>query len=137
MMEKAGIFISMLLLASCAAESMQGHQEPPAVLAGMVLDINDKPIEHIKISLNQETGDPVESFTSSEGKFRHEIAMPKDEDAMTVIITLEDIDGEENGGLFDSHTESVLFERYDDKPTEMNLVFRLNHATASESSPQS
>lgn len=137
MMKKTCIFISLLLLTSCAAEYSHNHPDAPAVIAGMVLDINDNPIEHIKISLKQETEDPVETFTSSEGKFRHEITMPKDEDAMTIIIIMEDIDGEDNGGFFESHTESVLFNRYDDDSTEMTLVFRLNHATASESSPQS
>lgn len=137
MIKKTCIFLSMLLLASCAAEHPHGPQDAPAVITGMVLDMNDNPIEHIKISLKHETDTPVETFTSSEGKFRHEVEMPEDMDAMTVILTLEDIDGEENGGTFESHTESVLFERQGDKPTEMNLVFRLNHATASESSPQS
>lgn len=138
MMKKICIFISMLLLTSCAAEYSHNHPDaPPAVIAGVVLDINDSPIEHIKISVKHEEEDPVETFTSSEGKFRHEIAMPKDEAAMTIIITMDDIDGEENGGFFESHTESVLFNRSDDDLTEMNLVFRLNHATASESSPQS
>ena len=56
---------------------------------------------------------------------------------MTLILTLEDIDGEENGGLFEGHSESILFEKQNDQPTELNLVFHLNHATASENSPQS
>ncbi len=134
-MKRICILTALTLLASCSAEPSDKAQDVPDVIAGVVLDMDENPIEHIRISIKG--NDTVETFTSSEGRFRHEIRMPHPEETMTLILTLEDIDGEENGGLFEGHSESILFEKQNDQPTELNLVFHLNHATASENSPQS
>ena len=57
---------------------------------------------------------------------------------MTVAVTLEDIDGEENGGLFESKSDKLILYREDfsEEPVRIELDYRLSPATASENSPQ-
>ena len=57
---------------------------------------------------------------------------------MTVTVTIEDIDGEENGGLFERRSDKLMIYREDfsEEPVRIELDYRLTPATASESSPQ-
>lgn len=140
---KAIIISAVTMLASCATEPASDHSNPLPAVTGIVTDRSNNPIEHIKVTLAWENSRlPIETFTSSEGKFRSEIIIDEtDGSPATINITLEDIDGEENGGLFETHAESFLIETENSAESEtphvIDLVFRLNPATGEESSPQS
>ncbi len=110
------------------------------VITGKVMYIPDNsimplPIEHIKVTF--EWGDNIPDdikYTSGDGIFAVEIPASIHAREFPVSITLEDIDGEENGGLFESFTDNIIYS-YPDSSSEP-LVYRLNHATVSGSSPQ-
>ena len=132
-----------MTLVSCATEPASDHPNPLPTVTGIVTDQNNNPIEHIKVTLAwEDSRSPIETFTSSEGKFRSTIIInDTDGSPVTINLTLEDIDGEENGGLFETHTESFLIETENNAESEapqvIDLVFRLNPATGEESTPQS
>lgn len=144
-MRRYGIYtvLAAILMTSCSKEDIAQKDFPDgevlAVITGTVTDMDSTPIEHIKVTIQwgQETK-AQEVYTSSEGRFRSERIIKEGSGTNTLTIILEDIDGEENGGLFESHTESMLLEQDDaEEPASLELDFRLNHATASENSPQS
>lgn len=136
-------FIAVMSMASCAKGPSTDFPKHLPALTGTVTDHDSNPIEHIKVTL--ESGKwPVthETYTSSEGKFRSDIHIEVTDGApVTINITLEDIDGDDNGGLFQPHTESVLIETKktaeDKSPSAIEMVFRLSRATDEENSPQS
>lgn len=140
---KTIILTAVMTLASCATEPVSEVPSAFPALTGVVTDQNRNPIEHIKVTLEwSDNTDQIETYTSSEGKFRSEIIITNtDGSPVTINLTLEDIDGEDNGGLFETHTESFLLETENNSEAEtphvIDLVFRLNRATDAESSPQS
>ncbi len=107
-------------------------------IVGKVTNKTDyQPVEHIKVTLDWNIDIPKDvKYTSSDGNFTAEIPKEVKGRSTTVTITLEDIDGEKNGGLFEGLTDTInLFG--DDGTVTGVLDYRLNPATASESSPQS
>ena len=111
------------------------------VIQGHVTDQAGSPLEKIRIRVKHRKDDKVATtyYTSSNGSFHCEIAIPDDNSQMALEIVIDDIDGEENGGLFESKTDMItIFEEdYQKRPVIIDLpTYRLNHATASESSPQ-
>lgn len=131
-----------LILTSCAAEMATDLKDGMMpMVGGRVTDMEGNPIEHIQVTLNWGSH-AKESvvFTSSEGIFKSE-AILAEEGQTSLRITLEDIDGTDNGGQFETLTETVTL--YEDEaedsegPVRFDLDFRLNHATVSENSPQS
>jgi hypothetical protein len=93
-----------------------------------VTDEDGSPINHIKVTITQSSL-PLIVYTSSRGEFIADMALTEG----PLEITLEDIDGEENGGAFAplSDTITVL------KDQEMiTLEYCLTFATASENTPQ-
>ena len=134
-------FIMLMTVAAYAVSCMDmahedmatGHYEN--VIIGNVTDTAGVAIEHIKATLKWNDGAFVETqYTNSDGYFIAEIWQTKEGVVKSLSITLEDIDGEDNGGLFESMTETLTV--FEDNAI-ITLDFRLNHATASESSPQS
>ncbi len=105
-------------------------------IQGTVTDIEGNPINHIKITFGYGEGkELITVYTSLKGEFIADI-----EPAASVItVKLEDIDGEDNGGLFESISDQVtlLEDSMLDSTDIINLEYRLSRATASESSPQS
>jgi hypothetical protein len=78
-------------------------------------------------------------YTSSEGKFSipiHEDFIGKES---TITLTLEDIDGIENGGEFDKISDQILLfpEGEDYTSDSISLDYRMTRATREENSPQS
>lgn len=109
-------------------------------IEGTVSDSNSNPIEYIMVTLDWGTGlEPDVLYTSSEGKFKTNIPEPFIGVESSVTLTLTDIDGEKNGGEFETLTDKVmLFQEADSNDsTSVVLNYRLNHATPSESIPQS
>lgn len=135
------LMLSSVILASCmAAEPETNHDNMIPVVVGKVTDENGTAIEHIKVTLRWNVHpSPTEAYTSSEGIFRSE-AYINPEGSTTLEVTLEDIDGEENGGMFEPLEDTVTLFPEDTDPEEgirFDLAYRLNRATPSESTPQS
>ena len=132
----------MLTAAVLAASCMEMQHEPAMdnvalkpVIAGNVTDTSGVAIEHIKVTLNWNDGAFSETqYTNSDGVFTAEIWENVEKAVRSLTVTLEDIDGEENGGTFETLSET--FTVFEDNSATV-LDFRLNRATASESSPQS
>ena len=132
-----------MLMTSCMAGSPFDQDADGSHVVGKVVDTSDNPIEHIKVTLKWGgNSEKIELYTSSEGVF-HSEALIETDGPTTLEIKLEDIDGEENGGLFETMEDSVMLypeetgEGGTDESIRFDLVYRLNRATASESNPQS
>lgn len=142
-MRKTGIAFILslagLICSSCAMESDMGIENIPHV-NGRVTDLEDNPLEHIKVTFDWGAGtEQSVVYTSSEGMFNTPFIECWDTGGgMTVTVTLEDIDGEENGGLFESKSDKLILYREDfsEEPVRIELDYRLSPATASENSPQ-
>lgn len=142
-MRKTGIAFILslagLICSSCAMESDMGIENIPHV-NGRVTDLDGNPLEHIKVKFEWKAdADSSIVYTSSEGMFNTPFIECWDtRGSMTVAVTLEDIDGEENGGLFESKSDTLIFYREDfsEEPVRIELDYRLSPATASENSPQ-
>jgi hypothetical protein len=106
-------------------------------LVGYVTDTDDNSIEHIKVTLDWNNGTYQEiKYTDSYGQFQTDCWQPAAREAVTLAITIEDVDGEENGGLFEPVSETIILFENGVQDIVDPMVFRLNRATASESSPQ-
>ena len=128
-------------LASCMAMDMEGVPDmsdmPELTYPGSVMDTEGTPIEHIKVTIEWQGAFPVKDikYTDSNGMFYLDIINPPE--SYNVTLTLEDIDGEENGGLFETLTDTIILFGDPESNSTVKLDYRLNRATASESSPQS
>ena len=135
-------FISILTAAVLTASCMAMQYEPPMdnvapqpAIVGNVTDTSGVAIEHIKVTLDWNDGAFSETqYTNSDGVFTAEIWENVEKAVRSLTVTLEDIDGEENGGTFETLSET--FTVFEDNSATV-LDFRLNRATALESSPQS
>ena len=122
------IILSAMAACSKAEPSMSDPSMLPGNIHGFVTDEDGSPINHIKVTIAQSSL-PLIVYTSSRGEFIADMALTEG----PLGITLEDIDGEENGGTFAplSDTITVL------KDQEMiTLEYCLTFATASENTPQ-
>ena len=122
------ILLSAIAACSKAEPSMSDPSMLPGNIHGFVTDEDGSPINHIKVTIAQSSL-PLIVYTSSRGEFIADMALTEG----PLGITLEDIDGEENGGTFAplSDTITVL------KDQEMiTLEYCLTLATASENTPQ-
>lgn len=135
-------YISILTAAVLTASCMAMQYEPtmdnvasnPAIV-GNVTDTSGVAIEHIKVTLDWNDGAFSETqYTNSDGVFTAEIWENVEKAVRSLTVTLEDIDGEENGGTFETLSET--FTVFEENSVTI-LDFRLNRATASENSPQS
>ena len=125
------------LAASCMSmegvPNMSDHVEHRHIIVGHVSDTSGTAIEHIRVTLND--GEYTETqYSNSDGDFTAAIWKAEEDIVKSLTITLEDIDEEENGGWFESLSET--FTVFEDNSVT-TLDFRLNHATASENIPQS
>ena len=146
---KKGKFIyvsaAALMLSSCMA--MDSFITPDAdnqmsrpSISGTVCSDDELPIEHIMVtaSWGSDLHDDV-VYTSSEGKFNipiHEEIIGKES---TITLTLEDIDGIENGGAFEKITDQIMLFSEDENYTSdsISLDYQLTRATREENSQQS
>ena len=127
--------LSLLAVAGCSnmSHEMMGSG---ATLTGSVTDTEGNPIEHIQVTLEwSEIGIKNIAYSSSESIFKSQAYLPTKGET-TVRITLEDIDEEETGGVFETLTETVTILKKDteDSITEdgeinLQMAFHLFHAT--------
>ena len=131
------IFMSLSLLAVAGCSNMSHEMMGSgATLTGSVTDTEGNPIEHIQVTLEwSEIGIKNIAYTSSEGIFKSQAYLPTKGDT-SVKITLEDIDEEENGGVFEVLTETVTILEKDtensiteDGEINLQMAFYLSHAT--------
>ena len=145
-MKVSRITITLAALAFAAVSCMQADPFPGVdssdtgdsdKLVGYVTDTDDNSIEHIKVTLDWNNGTYQEiKYTGSYGQFQTDCWQPATREAVTLAIAIEDVDGEENGGLFESVSETIILFENGAQDKVDPMVFRLNRATASESSPQ-
>lgn len=132
----------VLSVSSCMMEEASSDIRIPEAgdsdkLVGYVTDTDDNSIEHIKVTLDWNNGTYQEiKYTDSYGQFQTDCWQPATREAVTLAITIEDVDGEENGGLFEPVSETIILFENGVQDIVDPMVFRLNRATASESSPQ-
>lgn len=136
--------ICLIIMHSCSDidSPYQSTDMDYCLIQGHVADQNGVPLEKIRIRIKSRNDDKLVStnYTSSNGSFHCELAIPEDNSQMAIEIIIEDIDGEENGGLFESKTDTITIyeEDYRRRPVIIDLPsYRLNHATASVSSQRS
>ena len=136
------LLVCTMIISSCAAMDMgpsQSMNDPGfRILEGKISDQDGNPIEHIKVTADLGTHMSVQEvkYTDSDGSFM--IGINADSSVpVTVTLTIEDIDGEENGGLFETMIDTITLFEDSDSSSIARLDYRLNHATASESTPQS
>ncbi len=117
--------------------SIEDDSMPLHFVAGRVMDAEDNEIEHIKVTIDWGgVYEPSINYTASDGSFSALIPVEGGVDVIEFKITLEDIDGEENGGLFKTVTDKVIYSIDSESPSGF-MIYRLNRAIASENSPQS
>ena len=132
----------VLSVSSCMMEEASSDIRIPEAgdsdkLVGYVTDTDDNSIEHIKVTLDWNNGTYQEiKYTDSYGQFQTDCWQPATREAVTLAITIEDVDGEENGGLFEPVSETIILFENGVQDIVDPMVFRLNRATASENSPQ-
>ena len=128
-----------LLFWSCSAEIPgPGFGNENVKVSGTVCDDSGAPIEHIKVTLDWNSGKQQDvKYTSSVGKFESYIQDDPQSDVIILVISLEDIDGEGYGGKFESYSETITLVKEDITEPVLRFDYRLNRATASESNPLS
>ena len=140
---KARTFILMgilsLMLASCSKEAAyDGSYHDEIRLEGLVIDAeSEAPVNHMEILIEWESVEsPVVVYTSDKGRFSTMLAAPDSYPAV-ISLTITDIDGEENGGLFEDFNDTITIHGEGHYREPSIPTYRLSRATASESSPQS
>ena len=132
--------LTLGILSSCMATISDHMPDTESIrVDGLVVDETDKPINHIKVTMEWDSPySPMAVYSSPKGTFTADLEFYRPTYPITVSVTISDIDGEENGGLFQTRNDefTILEEGYSGN-SAAPIVYRLTRATASESSPQS
>ena len=122
--------IAVLGLGSCTTDKFDINDVTPdnfTGIAGKISDGEDNPIEHIKVTISIDGYEPISAYTSSEGIFT--ISLEENMSGISQVnITIEDIDGDENGGHFASKTDTLQIDETTDR-LRLSLDYRLTPAT--------
>ena len=129
----------VLMIWSCSMEIPgSGLGKENIKVSGTICDDSGVPIEHIKVTLDWNSGQQQDvKYTSSVGKFESFLQDNPQSDVIILIISLEDIDGEGYGGKFEPYSETITLVKEDITEPVLKFDYRLNRATASESNPRS
>jgi putative lipoprotein (rSAM/lipoprotein system) len=126
----------MVILSGCSAVFDFIAGDYNGNIQGIVTDTDGNPINHIKVTLSTEdAGSQISVYTSSKGEFVADMEWTTEEGSNTLNVILEDIDDEENGGLFDTLTDQVIV--LDEKSKVITLTYQMTLATSSASIRQS
>lgn len=107
-------------------------------IEGSVTDEDSNPISHLKVTITYEgLNEPNTVYTSSKGLFHSFIDTQVCSFPLTIEITIEDIDGGDNGGMFETLTDRITILEESDLETTVSPTYRLTRATPSENIPQS
>lgn len=129
-------FIALTAVSACSAAVNQDLTSTIGNIHGIVTDTDGNPLNHIKVILDYGAGhETMTVYTSMKGEFFADM----DSSTSTIKITLEDIDGEDNGGLFEPMTDQIMImDEYLQNGQEIiNLEYRLTLSTVSANSPLS
>ena len=113
----------LFALASCSSYEYEGS-DIYAILKGKVTDEAGAPVEHLEVSIELSRRDVKTYYTSSDGTFICDITYREARNLKKIALTLTDIDGEENGGLFATHSEDIHL--YDELGTEVPMILNLD-----------
>lgn len=131
--------LALGLLSSCMAADHETVPYESILVEGLVIDEDEAPIDHIKITMNWDSPfSPMVVYSSPKGIFRSELMFYNLTYPLTVSVEISDIDGEENGGLFQTREDEIIIleENYSGiEPSPITYV--LTRATASENNRQS
>ena len=137
------LIISSLMTTSCMA-SLDNNEdidtEAYAIIQGKITDMDGNPIEKIKISIRiNEEEDAGTCYSSSNGTYRKTLFKTNTTDRLIIELLIEDIDGDEHGGFFESQklSASIIEDEITQWPVIIDLPCRLNLSTPSENIPQS
>lgn len=135
----ASVFLTASCMVSMEMGGMEDNMSVSPELIGNICDEDGNPIEHIKVTLIWNYGEYQDiKYTSNEGKFYSMIRINDRDEATTLTVILEDIDKEENGGIFEPLTDTMtLFDEQESEDKIIVLDYRLSRATASESNRRS
>lgn len=131
--------LTALAICSCSLGNFDIDDVTPADftgIAGKITDNKGNPIEHIKVTIEIEGMQTVSAYTSSEGIF----IVSLDDNRLQINqigVLIEDIDGEDFGGHFETIKDTVQIDGYLEDGLRLSLDYRLNLSTASEYNPQS
>ena len=122
--------IVLSALTACAKEdaTMPDQIMSPGNIHGTITDEEGNPINHIKVTITQNER-PVVVYTSRRGEFIADMAIAEGK----LDISLEDIDGEDNGGSFAPLSDMITVLENQEMIT---LKYQMIRATASENSQQ-
>lgn len=129
------IFLPVLILSSCTDYADHDESDQSVVIRGIVTDMEGKAIEHIKVTATSDLAGKITCYSSSDGKFQCSLPAESRKGNMTINILIEDIDNNENGGLFESSSDTItIFEKeFSSFPVMIDLnTYRLNLSTVSE-----
>lgn len=129
--------LALICLSSCSSAFDLFDPSEAGNIQGTVTDAEGNPINHIKVTLNWEGSDEQLSvYTSSKGEFIADLKWEGKDTPQALDILLEDIDGEENGGLFTSLQDRITMLE-DEKSDVITLSYRMTLSIVSENTPQS
>lgn len=121
------IFTALSLLLISCAKADQENADIFSVIKGRVTDADENPIEHMEVTIEISKRTAQKTvYTSSDGTFMIDITNREARHMESLTITLKDIDGEENGGLFETKTEEIFLYEEDlaELPVILDLDFR-------------
>lgn len=104
------ICILTLLSVGCTKEdaSTAGGKGKP-IITGHITDVNGTPLEHIKVTLDIQGSYNDAVYSSSEGIYIAFFMPEWDKNGKCEIkVSIEDIDGKQNGGEFASIHDTIL-----------------------------
>ncbi|MBE6239957.1 MAG: hypothetical protein E7115_00435 [Bacteroidales bacterium] len=128
------------VITSCASMFDAFQPAEAGNIQGVVTDTEGNPINHIKITLQWEGDDnQLSVYSSSKGEFIADLEWDGKGQPKSLNVTLEDIDGEDNGGFFESLRDKVMLleENGQEWSEVITLDYRMTLATALESNRQS
>ena len=132
--------LALGIIGSCMAPIHSDMYDTERInVNGLVVDENEKPINHIKVTMEWDSPySPMVVYSSPKGDFSAALEFYRQTYPVTVSVTISYIDGEENGGLFQTRNDefTILEEGYS-SDSNAPIVYQLTRATASESSQQS
>lgn len=130
--------LTALALCSCSLGNFDIDKVTPpnfTGIAGKITDDVGNPVEHIKVTIGIEGMQPVSAYTSSDGIFIISLE-GNDLKVNQIEVLIEDMDGEEFGGQFDTVNDTVKIDAYQENGLRLSLDYRLTLSTASEYIPQ-
>lgn len=125
------IILAAFLSYGCSYDLESDESGKGVIATGLVTDHEGHPVEHIRISISSENMTQEIVYTSSDGIYRALLDLNLKEDkGIQLNFTAEDIDGAENGGMFDSAEDMVILFK-ENHPDGMLTIKKDFHLTLS------